>query len=285
MTADAVRVNEVSSADDPRVADFGVIKDRDALRDRGVFVAEGRLVVERLLAPGCRFRVRTLLLQRERWEGMRGLVEACAARSDPFETLVASKRVMEEIVGFRFHQGCLATGVLAPDPDVGWLLSRAGPGPLVLIEGLVDLDNVGSVFRNGAALGASGVLLSPDCAPPLYRKSIRTSMGHALLLPFARSVDWPGDFARLRAGGYDVLALTPASDARELREVVSTMGRGRRAALLLGAEGAGLTGAAMDASDARVRIPMSAGVDSVNVATAAAIALYEAGMAGRGGGA
>ncbi len=281
MESTGVRVTEVCSADDPRVTDYRVIKDRDALRDRGVFIAEGRLVVERLLAPGCRFRARSVLLQEERWGGMKEIVEGKAAHSGPFEVMTANKAVMEEIVGFRFHQGCLAAGVMEPDPDVRWLLARAGGGPLVALEGLVDLDNVGSVFRNAAALGAGGVLLSPDCAPPLYRKAIRTSMGHTLSLPFARATDWPGDLGALRGAGYDVLALTPGESATELRAAAQGMARGRRACLLLGAEGAGLTRAAMDASDARVRVPMAAGVDSVNVATAAAIALYEVLLGGR----
>lgn len=285
MAGTGVSVTEVSGVDDPRVLDYRVIRDRDALRDRGVFIAEGQLVVERLLSPACRFRVRSLLLHDERWEGMREAVEAKAGCSEPFEVMLATKDVMEEIVGFRFHRGCLAAGVLEPDPGIAWLLSRVRAGPLVVLEGLVDLDNVGSVFRNAAALGASGVLLSPDCAPPLYRKAIRTSIGHALMLPFARATEWPGELGILRSAGYDVLALTPSADARELAEVVGGMSAGRRAALLLGAEGAGLTRAAMAASDARVRIPMALGVDSVNVATASAIALYEAGLSGRARGA
>ncbi len=281
MTGTGVSVSRVDSADDPRVGDYAILKDRDALRERGVFIAEGRLVVERLLSPACRFRVRSLLLQEERWESMRSLVEARAARSGRYEVMLASKGVMEEIVGFRFHKGCIGAGEMEEDPGVEWLLSRIGDGPLVVLEGLVDLDNVGSVFRNAAALGAAGVLLSPDCAPPLYRKSIRTSMGHALLLPFARARDWPGVFGALRAAGFETLALTPSEDAEDLRATVGGMRPGRRAALLLGAEGPGLTREAMGAADARVRIPMAAGVDSVNVATAAAIALYEAASTAR----
>lgn len=276
MAGSGVSVSRVDSADDPRVGDYGIIKDRDALRERGVFIAEGRLVVERLLSPACRFRVRSLLLQEERFESMRETIETRAARSGPFEVMVATKKMMEEVVGFRFHQGCLGAGVIEEDPGTEWLLSRIGAGPLVVLEGLVDLDNVGSVFRNAAALGAAGVVLSPDCAPPLYRKSIRTSMGHALLLPFARAREWPREFEVLRAAGFEVLALTPSEDARDLRATVGGMARGKRAALLLGAEGGGLTREAMVAADARVRIPMAAGVDSVNVATAAAIAMYEA---------
>lgn len=261
-----------------------MLKERDTLEARGVFVAEGRLVVERLLSPACRFRVRSLLVLEHRLDALGPFLAQREAEllRDRVPVYLADRALMDAIVGFRFHQGCLAVGSL-PSPDNAARLAPAllgalppGPATLVVLEDLVDLDNVGAVFRNSAALGAAGVLLSPRCADPLYRKSIRTSMGHALLLPFARVGRWPEDLGLLRAAGFTLCALTPAPDAQTLDEfaqaaAVSGVGR---VALLLGTEGEGLTPGALGASDARVRIPMHTGVDSLNVATALAVALH-----------
>ena len=151
----------------------------------------------------------------------------------------------------------------------------AGPGPLLVAEGLNDHENLGALFRNAAALAAGGVVLDPTGADPLYRRSVRVSLGHVLHVPWARSADWPGDLRRLRAGGWRLLALTPGPGARPLPAVAP----GGRTALLVGAEGPGLSAAALAAADEAVRIPMAPGVDSLNVAAAAAVALYHLGLA------
>jgi tRNA G18 (ribose-2'-O)-methylase SpoU len=147
----------------------------------------------------------------------------------------------------------------------------AGAASLVLVlDGVTDADNVGSAFRNAAAFGAGGVVLSPTCCDPLYRKAIRTSMGAVLGVPYARSEHWPEDLARLKALGFRVMALTPRADAVDLR----TCERGGRTALLVGSEGPGLSEEAESLADVRVRIPMRRGIDSLNLAAAAGIALY-----------
>jgi tRNA G18 (ribose-2'-O)-methylase SpoU len=144
----------------------------------------------------------------------------------------------------------------------------------VAIERVGDADNVGSIFRNATALGVDGVLLGPACADPLYRKAIRTSMGTALRLPFAVPDPWPDALRESGAAGWAVVAMTPAVDADPLATVAAAVA-GRPLILVLGHEGEGLSDGALEAAGYRARIPMAAGVDSVNVATAAAIALYE----------
>jgi tRNA G18 (ribose-2'-O)-methylase SpoU len=147
----------------------------------------------------------------------------------------------------------------------------------VVLEAVGNADNVGAVFRNAAAFGAGAVLFGPDCADPLYRKAIRTSMGAALQLPFAHFSDWPADLNRLREVGMATIALTPNPDALPLADVALTPVARGSVALLLGHEGSGLTAEALRATDMQARIPIAPGVDSLNVATAAAIALYELG--------
>jgi tRNA G18 (ribose-2'-O)-methylase SpoU len=142
---------------------------------------------------------------------------------------------------------------------------------LCVLEGVGDHENLGSIFRNAAALGVDGVLLGPGCSDPLYRRAVRVSMGHVLRVPFGTVTDWPGGLHELRAEGFRVLALTPDATAVPLHEAVRA---GQRTAVLLGSEGPGLTEEALAAADERVRIPMAGDVDSLNVATAAAIALY-----------
>jgi tRNA G18 (ribose-2'-O)-methylase SpoU len=172
--------------------------------------------------------------------------------------------VFETITGFDVHRGVLALAERPPERDADDLLRTARR--ILAIEAVADSANVGSLFRNAAALGADAVVLDPTCCDPLLRRAVRVSVGTALRLPFARLTDWPGG---LRVEGLTVLALTPTGDT-DLDDVATP----ERFALLVGTEGAGLSDAALHAADARVRIPMAAGVDSVNVATAAAIALH-----------
>jgi tRNA G18 (ribose-2'-O)-methylase SpoU len=184
---------------------------------------------------------------------------------------LATQRVMEAITGFHFHRGALA----AADRGVGHNVAEvvAGADRLLLVEGVSDNENLGALFRNAAAFGIDGVLLDSTTADPLYRRSVRVSSGHVLRIPFARmtATDWPVPaIARLQAEGYEVVALTPSPSADDVR----TLAPGPRWALLVGAEGPGLSPAALAAADRRVRIAMAPGVDSLNVATAAAVALH-----------
>lgn len=276
-----MRIEEIHQPDDPRVDDFRVLKDADLLAKRGVFIAEGRLVVERLLLPSCRFGIKSLLLTPRRFEAIRPAIEASG--KDPLVYLL-SREAMDDVVGFHFHQGALGAGRLEDDGDVEPVLrsaidqsSRVGTRPVVVVlEDLVDLDNVGSIFRNAAALGAGGVLLSPRCASPLYRKAIRTSMGQTLLLPFGRFSDWPRGVQDLRNAGWTVAAMTPSVGAVEIGDFVRGLAgpEGGRVAIMVGSEGEGLSVGAMSAATAMVRIEMARRVDSINVATACAIALH-----------
>jgi tRNA G18 (ribose-2'-O)-methylase SpoU len=249
----------VACIDDPRLDDYRNIPDPDLLRSRGIFIAEGRYVVRRLLAS--RFRTRSILMTPAARDASGDVVE----QAGELPLFVVSQETMNGIAGFNIHRGCLAVG--ERPPAAAWR-DLARPASLVLVlEGVSNADNVGGLFRNAAAFGAGAVLLGPACADPLYRKAIRTSMGASLDVPFAALPDWPADLARLRADGFTLVALTPSGDAR--------LSRADRTALLVGHEGEGLSEDALSAADVRVRIPMAGGVDSINVATAAAIALYE----------
>lgn len=263
-------VIDVSGIADSRLDDYRNIPDPELLRSRGIFIAEGRHVVRRLLAS--RFRTRSLLLTPAALEGLADLVE----RAEDLPVYVVSQDAMNQITGFNIHRGCLAVGERPPAArwdDVVRTASR-----VVVIEHVSNADNVGSIFRNAAAFGVDAVLLGPACTDPLYRKAIRTSMGAALRIPFATITDWPADLGRLRASGFTVLALTPSPTASPLRTTThggAQRSWGDRVAIMVGHEGEGLSTEALDAASAQVKIPMAAGVDSLNVATATAITLYE----------
>lgn len=234
-----------------------------------VFVVEGHLAVGRLVRSA--YPVVSLLLAEGRVDAFPDLVGAVGSAGAP--VYVASPEVLRATVGFDLHRGVVALGRRLPPAPPAVLAT--GPGPLLVAEGLNDHENLGSLFRNAAALGASGVLLDPTCADPLYRRSVRVSLGHVLAVAWARSNDWPGDVVRLGDAGWRIVALTPERGAAPLRSLAA----GGRVALLVGAEGPGLSAAALSVAGERARIPMSDGVDSLNVATAAAVALHHLGSA------
>jgi tRNA G18 (ribose-2'-O)-methylase SpoU len=257
----------ITDPDDPRVADFRDLKagDRPAGLPRGVapVIVEGVPAVDRLLASP--YRVRAVF-------GVPGRVAALDL-PEGVAAYEADKWVLSEVIGFRLTRGVLASADRRPPADLDALL--AGPDPaaprrLAVLEGLNDAENLGSIARSAVALGVDGLLLDPRCADPLYRRSVRVSMGHVLALPFAVLPDWPGDLARLHDAGYLTVALTPAPDAVDLTEVDAVASP--RTAVLLGAEGPGLTVGAQEAAMVRARIAMRPGVDSLGVAAAAAIA-------------
>ncbi|HYT25574.1 MAG TPA: RNA methyltransferase, partial [Actinomycetota bacterium] len=181
-----------------------------------------------------------------------------------------SPAVLEAVTGFHVHRGALASVARPPLPDAPTLL--AGACRLAVLEDVNNPTNLGALFRSAAALGMGGVLLSPGCADPLYRRAVRVSMGEVLAVPYARLAPWPAALAEVRAAGFELLALTPAAGAEPLDRV--EVGPRDRVAVLLGAEGPGLTPAALAAAGRAVRIPMAAGVDSLNVAAAAAVAFW-----------
>jgi tRNA G18 (ribose-2'-O)-methylase SpoU len=248
------------------VDEYRFIGDAAVLESRGLFVAEGRFVVERLVALGT-YTIRSLLLSPS---AARQLAATLAALDSGVPVFVRELPALAAIAGYNIHRGCLA---LAERPEPRGLETlTAAAGPLVVLEGVGNPDNVGSVFRNAAAFGAAGVLLSPACADPLYRKAIRTSMAAALRVPFVRAGAWPAPLAALKASGIAIVALTAGEPSVDLEEFAAALPP--RIALLVGSEGEGLSEAALALADVRVRIPIAEAVDSLNLATAAAIALY-----------
>jgi tRNA G18 (ribose-2'-O)-methylase SpoU len=190
-------------------------------------------------------------------------------RRAPIYVLPADE--VAELAGFNFHRGVLASAARMPLPAVETVASGTARR-LALLEGVNDHENLGALFRNAAAFGVDGVLLDPTTADPLYRRSVRVSMGHVLQVPWTRIEPWPAALAALQAQGFVVAALTPAWDAEPLEALAA--GPPERLVLLLGAEGPGLSDAALAAADRQIRIPLAPGVDSLNVATAAAIAFH-----------
>lgn len=263
----------ISNADDPRLADYRNIPDPELLERHGVFVAEGRLVVRRLIG-GRRHRVRSVMVT----ETARAALEDVLGTLDDVPIFVVPLAVMTSITGFNIHRGCLAIAERPTAADPRSLVESATR--LIVLERVANADNVGSVFRNAAAFGMQGVLLGPSCADPLYRKAIRTSMGASLFLPFAHAEPWPDLLGTLRGRGVHVLGLTPAGTLT-IEEAVRRIGAGR-AAIVLGHEGEGLSAEATAACTLSARIPMAGGADSLNVATAGAIAMYEVARARRG---
>jgi tRNA G18 (ribose-2'-O)-methylase SpoU len=264
------RTIRIDDPEDPRLDDFRDLTTADRRPDRpggrGLVIAEGVIVVRRLLES--RYPTRALL-------GVAPKLADLApdlAGHDDLPVYLTSAEVMAEVVGFHLNRGVLAVADRAPAREVSGLVARARV--LAVLEGVNDHENLGALFRNAAAFGVGGVLLGHRCADPLYRRSVRVSMGHVLRVPFAElpaDPPWPSSLELLRDGGRRVLALSPRDSAVPLPSAGLA---GARVALLLGAEGPGLSDAALAEADELIRIPMAEGVDSLNVATAAAIAFH-----------
>lgn len=267
-------VVRIQSADDPRIASYRNIPDRELLVRREVFIAEGRLVVRRLLAAGAP-SLRSLLLSEAALTSLGDLL--LDADNDARPIYVGSRDLLNAIVGFNVHRGCLACGERPAPAPLETLLAPPNLAPLVLLEAVGNPDNVGGIFRSARALGARGIVLDPRCADPLYRKAIRVSMGSTLEVPFVKVKEWLPSLDAVGSAGWQLIGLTPAPDKAELAHVLEAR-RSVPVAFLLGHEGSGLSDEARAHLDAEARIPMTPGVDSLNVATAAAIALYEAGQ-------
>ncbi len=256
----------IDDAGDPRLAPYRELPAHDARRDQASFVAESTRVVRALL-EGRRFAVRSALMT----ERARLALDEPLRLHAALPVYVASPPLLKRVVGFDFHRGCVALGERGADLRLDTLLA-AGPRRLVVLEGATNPDNVGGVLRAAHALGADAVVLSPDCCDPLYRKAVRVSMGAVLALPWARARDWEPSLAQLRAAGFTCIALTP-HDGHDVAALGDTIPIPERTALVLGAEGDGLRHATLAAADLRLRVPMLAGVDSLNLVTACAVAL------------
>jgi len=279
-----LRTVEVGSADDARLADYTRLTDaglRTHLEaEHGLFIAEGTKVITRAIAAG--YPVRSLLLGRGRLADLPALGEAAssapggATESAPGSApvYVVPDEVAERLTGYRVHRGALASLGRRPLPGVRDVIS--GARRIVVLEDLVDHGNVGAIFRCAAALGVDAVVLSPRCADPLYRRSVKVSMGAVFTIPYARMAGWYDGLADLTAAGFRLLALTPDEGATPIAAALRAPGP---VALLLGTEGDGLSARWLHEADEAVRIPMNpaaraAGVDSLNVVAAAAIACH-----------
>ncbi|MCP9271598.1 RNA methyltransferase [Mycolicibacterium sp. CAU 1645] len=261
-------VIDVDDPADPRLDDFRDLNSIDRRPDlptgKGLVIAEGVLVVQRMLLS--RFTPRALLGTDRR---LRELSADLAGVDVPYYR--ASAEVMADVVGFHLNRGVLASAPRPRELTVAEVLD--GARTVAVLEGVNDHENLGSIFRNAAGLDVDAVVFGTGCADPLYRRAVRVSMGHALLVPYAWA-SWPADLETMRDNGFRLLAMTPNPQALTLAAAMEGLA-GDRVAILVGAEGPGLTERAMRSSDVRVRIPMSRGTDSLNVATAAALAFYE----------
>jgi tRNA G18 (ribose-2'-O)-methylase SpoU len=254
----------VDTATDPRLALYRGVRDPELLRAHGVFMAEGRLVVRRLLEAS-RFRTRSLLVTPTARAELSDVVDRLDESTPVYE---AETDLFRDLTGFNVHRGCLAIGERpAPRP---WRDVLRNARTVLVLADVGNPDNIGGAFRAAAALGADAVLLSPGCADPLYRKSIRTSMAATLTLPFASAEPWPDVLGDLRRDGIEIVALTPSGSLN-----IDEVRRAPRVALVAGHEGRGLSEAALERADRQVRIRMTAGKDSLNVVTAVAIALHQ----------
>jgi tRNA G18 (ribose-2'-O)-methylase SpoU len=263
----ALRVERVTNADDPRLDGYRRLVD-PAGRRADLFVVESQEVVRRLL-DARRYRFRSLLATEAALEA---LLPALAAVEPPPAVLVADVALLRDVTGFTFHRGCLALAERGGEPSLGGVLAAipSGPARVLVLDEVSNPDNVGALFRNAAAFGVRAMLLSAGSGDPLYRKAIRVSMGETLHLPYARLGPWPEGSASLRAHGFALVALSPEGDDLEGFVPVAP----QRLALVVGAEGAGVSAAARARAQSIVGIRMRAGADSLNVAVATAVALY-----------
>jgi tRNA G18 (ribose-2'-O)-methylase SpoU len=258
-----VRLVPIDDPADPRVEAFLHVRERDLVGRQGRFVAEGEVV---LAAAAGRGLIESVLIDRKRLDGLRPILDRLEGDT-PIH--VAAQPVLDAVVGFHIHRGILAIGRRPAEPDPRALLDGLPPrAPVLVLFGVGNHDNMGGLFRNAAAFGAGAVLLAPGCCDPLYRKAIRVSVGAALTVPFARFDAGQDPLGVLMAAGFEPLALTPAGEVRLI-----DLKPPQRAAVLLGAEGPGLPAEVM-ARARTVSIPMAAGWDSLNVATAGAVVLH-----------
>lgn len=258
----------IDDMNDARLEPYRNVRDRDLVGRRDRFILEGKVVLEAALTRG-RFPIESVLVSQKRVGRFEGLL---ARVPDDVPVYVAPHEVMCAIVGFDIHRGLIAVGRCDEMPSAAELLATLPERATVLvIEGLTDHDNVGACFRNAAGFGADAVLLDDRCCVPLYRKSIRVSVGHALSVPFNRREPMASILSALSAEGFERIALSLSRAA----EVLDDRRRpAPRLALMLGSEGPGLSAAALEAADRHMYIPMAEGVDSLNVAVAGAVALF-----------
>jgi len=256
----------ITYAADERLGDYRDLRDVELRKhleaEHGLFLAEGEKVVRRAVEAG--FTARSFLMA-ERW--LDGLADVLAGTDAP--CYVVSEELAEEVTGFHVHRGALASLKRRPLPTVDEVLD--GARSVLVLEDIVDHTNVGAIFRSGAALGFDGVLLSPRCADPLYRRSIKVAMGAVFTMPWTRLPDWYDALPTLSSKGFTTVALTLADDSTPVEEAVAGLDK---VALVLGSEGHGLSPRWEQSAGRRATIPMREGIDSLNVAAATAVACY-----------
>lgn len=262
----------VDEVNDSRLVDYRDVRDADLRRKRGLFMAEGRYVVEVLLRDS-RYSPDSIFLNPKSFNALEPLLQEFASDVPVY---LAKQEVFSEVVGFDMHRGCLAAGKVGEETPAKSLITRAAgkPSLVVVVERLRNTENMGGIFRNAMAFGAEAIFMCPESCDPLYRKAIRVSMGGTLCVPFADLDPWPSGLAQLRDAGFQLIALDLSDDAIALGDVSRAIAQDRPIALLLGTEGRGISEEALAQVDLAVRIPMASGVDSLNVATASGIAMH-----------
>ncbi len=259
-------IHSVNDAHDPRLSDYRAVSRPSLAAERGLYVAEGRLVVERVIAAQPT-AVRSLLLNPAAFAA---LETATSSLPEATPVYVGPPSLFEALTGVDIHRGCLAIVERPREPAIEELI--ASSHLMVGLEDCGNADNMGAVFRNAAAFGVDALVLSPGCCDPLYRKSVRTSMAAVSTMSWARASNWLATLDGFRTAGIVLIALTPRSPALTLDEFAD-MPRPDRLALLVGSEGDGLSDAALARADHRVRIPMTRSVDSLNLAVSTGIVL------------
>jgi tRNA G18 (ribose-2'-O)-methylase SpoU len=268
-----MNMHAIESLDDPRVAAYRNVRDADLRLRDGLFLTEGRLNVKRQLT-GSRYPTRSVFGTDV---GLRAIQPALERLGDDTPVYVAAKPLLSAVVGYAMHRGCLAVGERGREPEIAPFLADLvardleRPLTLLVLEDVSNPENVGAVFRNALALGADAVVLTRRCVDPLYRRSIRVSMGASLRLPYARALDASNALGALSSAGFTSFALTTAAGAAPIEQSRKAP---RRLALWVGSEGSGLSDAVLSRVEQRVAIPMAPGADSLNVATASGIALH-----------
>lgn len=275
MAGAVVSVIEVTDAGDDRIREYLRLTDV-ALRSRiepglGLYIAESMEVIRRAVEAG--HRPRSFLMGRRWLTAMDDVLqEAGAGPYGDLPVFVAEEPLLREITGFHLHRGAIAAMQRPPMPDLEAVIGGTGRRVIAILEDLVDHTNVGAIFRSAAALGADGLLVTPRCADPLYRRSVRVSMGTVFQVPWTRLVSWPQALDDVRARGFVIAGLDPDPAGVALADFCAA--RPERVALVFGTEGAGLEPQTTERVDVRVRIPMALGVDSLNVAAASAVAFW-----------
>ncbi len=258
--------HEITDPGDPRLADYRDLRDVELRKhleaEHGLFLAEGEKVVRR--AVEAEFSPRSFLMAPRWLDGLSDVLDASEA-----PCYVVAEELAEQVTGFHVHRGALASLERRPLPTVPVVLE--GARSVLVLEDIVDHTNVGAIFRSGAAMGFDAVLISPRCADPFYRRSIKVAMGAVFAMPWTRVPDWYDALPSLSGAGFTTVALTLADDATRIEEAVAGVDR---VALVLGSEGHGLSSRWEQTADRRAIIPMAAGIDSLNVAAASAVACY-----------